>query len=91
MEQLLAPLIEQIGGLPTIILIMTTLRYLSRFIGWIARKTENKWDNQLAKVLAQIADAIGWIIGNFGIGSVPDTIKKPKVPEKIKDKLAFKK
>jgi hypothetical protein len=90
MEALFLQLVDQIGGLPTVSLIMTVLRYSSKFIGWIARKTENKWDNKLAKFLAQIADAIAWLIGNFGIGSIPGTVKQPKVPEKIKNKLTFK-
>ena len=91
MEALFLKLVDQIGGLPTIIMIMTILRYLSKLIGWIARKTENKWDNQLAKILAQIADAIAWLIGNFGVGAVPATVKHPKVPDKIRNKLLFKK
>lgn len=92
MEALFTSLVNQVGTIPVIIIVMYVFRYSAMLLGWVAEKTEAKWDNKLAKILAKVADLIAWVIGNFGVGSMPKTVKyKPKVPKKIAGKLKFKK
>ena len=60
---------------------MAVLRPVSAALGKISEKTENKWDNKLARFCAKSVSYLGWFVGLFTIGDVPKSVKhKPKLP-----------
>lgn len=66
-----------------VVVIWAFLKPISWCLGFIAEKTENKWDNKLSLFVSKLVSHLGWILGNLGIGNVPDTIKhRPKLPFK---------
>lgn len=65
-------------------LIWALLKPTSCLIGIIAEKTENKWDNKVAAGISKAISYFGWLIGVFGIGNVPKSIKhRPKIKKEV--------
>jgi len=51
------------------IVVLTTLRVLSEIFGFIALKTDAKWDNKFAKNFSKVINLISKTAGLIGFGS----------------------
>ena len=56
-------------------LIWALLKPVSWALGWLAERTESKWDNRVAQFFARLLSYFGWLVGLFGIGNVPGSVK----------------
>lgn len=72
---------DSVGWKLWVAIVWASLKPLSWALGCIADKTENKWDNYVAKFVSKSVSYLGWVIGLMGIGNVPESVKhRPKVP-----------
>ena len=79
---------ESISGVvdigTNVVLIMGMLKGVSWIFGMVAEKTEVTWDNKAAKWFSKTVSWLGWAIGQFGIGNVPNSVKhRPKLALKM--------
>lgn len=58
-----------------ITVVWAALKPVAWGLGVLAEKTENKWDNGIARAAAKAVSYFGWLAGTFGIGDVPKSVK----------------
>ncbi len=60
------------------LLIMAVLRFVAEVGGYIAKKTENKWDNKVIKYLSIGINGASKVAGYFGVGTPVNTKRNAK-------------
>ena len=68
----------------TYLIVMTGLRVLAEGGGYLANKTESKFDNKMVQWLAKGLNTVSWLAGLLGIGT-PKNTRKPQFPSKKVD------